>query len=58
MISAFSCYMAAIYVFNMSNPRCVAKTALFVERVVLELEDQQSIQPLQNVVSKLVNLLE
>ncbi|XP_041452630.1 uncharacterized protein LOC121426075 isoform X2 [Lytechinus variegatus] len=58
IISSFSCYMAAIYTFNMHNPRCLAKTALFVERVILDLEDNQSIQPLQNVVSKLVNLLE
>ena len=58
VIGAFSCYIATIYAFNMCNPRCVAKTTLFVERVILELEDNQSIQPLTNIVSKLVNLLD
>ncbi|XP_072048029.1 LOW QUALITY PROTEIN: uncharacterized protein [Amphiura filiformis] len=48
LIGAFSCYIAAIYSFNMCNPGCVAKTTLFVERVILELEDNQSIQPLTN----------
>ncbi len=34
--------MAAIYPFNMHNTQRVAKTTFFIERVILELEDNQS----------------
>lgn len=57
LVSAFYCYMACIYAFNLFNPKPVAKSTLFVEKVIMHLEDSQSAQPLHNIVSKLINLL-
>ena len=41
MIDGFLSYIAAIYIFNLSNPPEVKKTVLFIEKVSLNLEDSE-----------------
>ena len=56
LLTAAALWMAVFYVFNLAYPACVAKTILFCQKILLNIQDEEAApRPIVTLTSKLNN---